>query len=735
MDAAAVEFRLTQPGYGQQETITATWHREPNEPTSITDWIGLYRPDQTPSAASPILKWLYLNGDTAIPTAPVPSGSVSFPAPGLPVGDYVARFFANNGYEELAPAVPFTVIFGMASLSYDAGDDITVSWKRASETPRASRDWVGIYRPDQIPGGPASLEWAYLNGTRTAPAAPVEAGSLTFAAPALPPGEYVARFFANDGYTQLCAGIPFTVTAKGGPQPPILVGSPNLLRNPVAGVAYTGCVRGYARDYDLGEVLVFAKVSGPAWLNVSPEGELSGTPSLSDTGAAELVVAVTDLFNNTTAGTFHFEVRPPGQEQVTALNVMSYNLFHGWGMFNQGERKGFDSIALSRADIICTAESTDNINGSGQYQPREVAREFGWFYAGSGGGLGIISRWPVVETYPVPGGAGLGARLRLSENPLQEVVVYSVHFDARYYGPYEAKEFGSTNESVLLEEHRSQRASQAESVVRAMHEHLLRTDTTPVLVAGDFNSPSHLDWTPAAASRHFGRVVAWPVTRIMEDAGLVDSFRVANPDPVAVPGYTWSPVFTDLEPQDRIDFILFKGSQLAVLTSETFHPVVEVQVLDANRPLTPTRNNTWPSDHAAVVTQFHWQDRPLERWRHAHFGMQVTDPSVAGNQADPDGDGWCNLVEYAMGLPPLVANLGPSFGVENGRLTLEFSRSAEASDIQLTPEWSEDLHTWQPQEIDVEFLREADGRRWFKAQLPAHLTGPAFIRLHVGEAL
>ncbi len=63
----------------------------------------------------------------------------------------------------------------------------------------------------------------------------------------------------------------------------------------------------------------------------------------------------------------------------------------------------------------------------------------------------------------------------------------------------------------------------------------------PSFVMGDFNVPSHLDWTPAVVAG--GRVklaVDWPVTRIMADAGFTDSFRAVHPDPVAVPGLTWT---------------------------------------------------------------------------------------------------------------------------------------------------------------------------------------------------
>ena len=61
-------------------------------------------------------------------------------------------------------------------------------------------------------------------------------------------------------------------------------------------------------------------------------------------------------------------------------------------------------------------------------------------------------------------------------------------------------------------------------------------------MTGDYNTPSHLDWTAAAdAVRddiHYP--VAWPVTEALQRAGFRDTYRVVHPDPVATPGITWT---------------------------------------------------------------------------------------------------------------------------------------------------------------------------------------------------
>jgi poly(3-hydroxybutyrate) depolymerase len=43
----------------------------------------------------------------------------------------------------------------------------------------------------------------------------------------------------------------------------------------------------------------------------------------------------------------------------------------------------------------------------------------------------------------------------------------------------------------------------------------------------------------------------------------------------------------------------------------------------------------------------------IDSWRLAHFGASATDPSIAGDMADPDGDGYTNLAEFNAGSDPL----------------------------------------------------------------------------------
>lgn len=109
----------------------------------------------------------------------------------------------------------------------------------------------------------------------------------------------------------------------------------------------------------------------------------------------------------------------------------------------------------------------------------------------------------------------------------------------------------------------------------------------PVILAGDFNSMSHLDYTREAAGQFRGRVISWPTSKVMINAGFTDTYRRLNPVVDRRKDSTWSPEFRD-EEQDRIDYIYAKGARLVPKSSK---------VLDSFQPF-------FPSDHAAVVTVF-----------------------------------------------------------------------------------------------------------------------------------
>jgi len=127
---------------------------------------------------------------------------------------------------------------------------------------------------------------------------------------------------------------------------------------------------------------------------------------------------------------------------------------------------------------------------------------------------------------------------------------------------------------------------------------------SPVFLTGDFNEPSHLDWTQEAATigLNFGMKVNWPTSNSVVAAGLTDAFREVRPDEVFDRGETWTPGYpapnvAANEVHDRIDFVYYAGLGVTPTSAQ-------VLGFDANDGNTDIAIQPYPSDHRAVVVEF-----------------------------------------------------------------------------------------------------------------------------------
>jgi|GEM_PF-850730 len=73
---------------------------------------------------------------------------------------------------------------------------------------------------------------------------------------------------------------------------------------------YAGAISGAATDSD-GDTLHYSLSSGPAWLNVAPDGALSGAPAASDVGLNRFTIQVSDQNGGVDVADLQIEVAPP----------------------------------------------------------------------------------------------------------------------------------------------------------------------------------------------------------------------------------------------------------------------------------------------------------------------------------------------------------------------------------------------------------------------------------------
>ncbi|MEU6227831.1 HAD-IA family hydrolase [Streptomyces sp. NPDC047042] len=282
-----------------------------------------------------------------------------------------------------------------------------------------------------------------------------------------------------------------------------------------------------------------------------------------------------------TVGTLAAMVTPEQQ-----LRVMTWNLWLGGTKIDDHRAKQLEVIAETGADVVGLQETEGT-------SARELAEALGWHHHQAGPNLGVISRYPITARHGDPDVGFYGAtgvRVRLDAG--QEVDVWSAHLDCAPYGPYEVHFSGLAAGEVIAKE--AGRLERMREILRRIGDSGACDSGVPVVLVGDFNTPSHLDWPG----------VEWPVTKVAEEAGLRDSYREVHPDAGLEPGHTWSPVHVEhedgsgrVEPQDRIDFVLCGGRGLRVLDSR-------VVVSGVARVWPEVAGNAWPSDHAAVLTTF-----------------------------------------------------------------------------------------------------------------------------------
>ncbi|MEU3985392.1 hypothetical protein AB0F77_35925 [Streptomyces sp. NPDC026672] len=562
----------TPPQRGDE--LTFTWATDAPDPKN---WIGVYDGDRLPGTGGGSLVWTYVTGT---------SGRTTLDTSGLGGGPYTAYLLAKDGYGILARTEPFTFAgaptgdsLTLSTPTPYEGDKLSFHWTTDAPDPK---NWVGVYDGARVPGNGASLAWEYTPGA---------AGDITIDTAGLTGGPYTAYLLAKDGYGVLARTTPFSFAVRPViPRPHAVVDA--LTTDPqTAGTSFTVRLGGLwiRPEGNAAGGATFRRVAGDPWLTVAADGTVGGrVPSVAPRTPGRVTVAVTDSAVGGDTVTVQVPVR--SSRDRLRLKVATLNLWdagtHVDGFLEKQLRlvltQGLDVVALQE----CGAEGATKLAGV-----------LGW-HAHQAGGLGIVSRHPLTDTL-APTGALPAAAATLHLPAGRTVRVWTAQLDEADYGPY-ALSAGRTAAQVESAEKGTVRYRQARALAAALRPDI--ASRTPVVLAAGLASPSHLDWTSRTASAHGGvGRVRWPVTETLEQAGLVDAYRDAHPNPAKEPGTTWSPVRPQHEgggeePQDRIDQIQYAG-RLKVLEAHSLST-------GWPRPVPDTSANGWPSDHAAAVVTF-----------------------------------------------------------------------------------------------------------------------------------
>ncbi len=121
-----------------------------------------------------------------------------------------------------------------------------------------------------------------------------------------------------------------SITAGPFNHPPVFTSNPIIKVDAIEEEAYSATITGDASDPE-NDPLTFSKVSGPAWLNIAPNGDLSGTPSSGDGGLNRWTVEVSDDDGNVDRATLEIVVdsgnAPSTVSRVSTLARLAYATF------------------------------------------------------------------------------------------------------------------------------------------------------------------------------------------------------------------------------------------------------------------------------------------------------------------------------------------------------------------------------------------------------------------------
>lgn len=304
----------------------------------------------------------------------------------------------------------------------------------------------------------------------------------------------------------------------------------------------------------------------------------------------------------------------------TALNVMTWNI---WGRLNEDPRytidgktsrdRTIDILRASGADVIAMIETY------GSAATIAEALNYPYHTAAADANLCLFSRYPLVDVERLEGlnpFSFLAATVMMPGG--QAVRVYDIWLTS------DGRHIVEIKDSSVSDEAFARGDDIRDAHLRELLHHstfkrdLAASDTVPLIVAGDFNCVSHLDYSEATAKaghNHGRSHLGIGVSQAMAQAGFIDAYRAVHPNITAdTLGHTWTTVGTDylyqsgkgFLPTDnhprpeyrdlytRIDYIYARGPLKAV----------DARVR-AHHPQAPDRQFPhFPSDHAAVEARF-----------------------------------------------------------------------------------------------------------------------------------
>lgn len=284
-------------------------------------------------------------------------------------------------------------------------------------------------------------------------------------------------------------------------------------------------------------------------------------------------------------GMIYKQITPCRKNNPNIVKVLQWNIWHGGvHVGTDGLSRVIDLVKATNADIITMQE--------GYGGQKRIADSLGYHLQTPSlkDNLALFSRFPITS---IPSSASFRsnpAKVTLPDgrhllvNACWLRYAYRPEYSCNYVNTGHDPKYWVAEDSILA-------LKDIDEIITKDTDPYNPDQELPVIIGGDFNSCSHLDWTASAAPLHYGYgPVPFPVSHYLEEKGYSDSFREINPDELLRPEGTFAVIYGHLQ-VSRIDFLYYKGKNIKAVSSKIIKTAPEI-------------DDVWASDHAAVLTTF-----------------------------------------------------------------------------------------------------------------------------------
>ncbi|MBK1792142.1 LamG-like jellyroll fold domain-containing protein [Persicirhabdus sediminis] len=423
-----------------------------------------------------------------------------------------------------------------------------------------------------------------------------------------------------------------------------------------------------------------------------------------------------------TSGAAIAEQASPSTLNSTEIKIFSLNAWHGGTKVTDGVNKIADSVIATDADIVALSETSSTYTIPEELLTSLSAKghkDYTGFRVS--GDVSLITRYPILSSGSVSskGGSIMYYRLELpSGDPLTVCVAhldytsYALNLPRGYWGGKGNDGWGEINANnwylttdvaeIMKYDQNSKRDEALADFISFAKK--LSDAGEDVVLAGDFNDASHLDWVDSTRNMygHNGLVIPWTNSITLANNGWIDSYRELYPNPATHPGATWpseaygtgSTSWTPKsDERDRIDYIYYNQKTLqavesAVVGSRNYYLKDKLNTMNSSDNFVGT-DLKWPSDHKGVLTTFTLASAAADRpSSNAGANQSIADSDeLPGEYVTLDGSGSSTPVgrivkyEWLLNGVVIAEGVNPTVRLADGQhtITLRVTNELELS--------------------------------------------------------